>query len=68
MAAWLLIAPPDRFTRPPRENFLERIDRDGRPVVTPHAILGKRFASAGIARRWAAQFGELLDEYTVGRR
>ncbi len=68
MPAWLLIAEPDTRKRPVREQYLQRLGQDGRPELTPHAIAAKRFASAGVARRWAEQHGEMLADYVVARR
>lgn len=68
MPAWLLVAPPDTRKRPAREQYLQRVGQDGRPELTPHAILAKRFAASGVARRWAQQHGELLADFTVARR
>lgn len=69
MAAWVLIEPPGQLPIVnARERYLERVGRDGKPEITPHAICAKRFASAGVARRWASQHGELLADYVVARR
>ena len=69
MAAWLFVKPlPPHKARSLREEYLERVEPSGEPVHTPHAICAKRFASAGVARRWASQYGELLADYTVARR
>lgn len=68
MPAWVFIVPPVERRNPRFEEYVGAIGADGRPEKTRFAIKARRFATSSSAREWARQFGELLEDYAVGRR